>query len=114
MKFEEAISPTLYNVHYYMPTKKETLINKAQNKKSKKSKIHKPDLSRPAANADLTIKEEYAIENFASGATWSHHVPGQAVRVPSGEKKVVRRKFPKTITINKKRRARNEIRKSSK
>lgn len=102
MKFEEAMSPTLYNVHYYMPTKKETLMNKAQNKKSKKSKIRKPDLDRATANADLSaMTEEFAVSSFA--ATGKADVLGVQKRVPD-DKKIVRRKFPKPVTLKKKRR----------
>ena len=78
MKFNEALKPTLYNVHSYIPTKKETLMQK--NKKKKKN------------------------ESISLGATTSQDVLG----LPNGveyideygkKQKVVRRKFPKTITI---------------
>ena len=82
MKFEEAMSPTLYNVHYYMPTKKETLIQKNMKKKKKK------------------VNEEFAISSFA--ATGKGDVLGVQQRLPD-DKKIVRRKFPKPITLKKKR-----------
>ena len=105
MKFEEALEPTLYNPHSYMPTKKETLMNKAQNGKKKKSKIRKPGMDRPAANADLStnVNEEYAVENFA--ATGAADVQGVQKRMYytdeyGRKKKLVRRKFPKRSKIN--------------
>lgn len=82
MKFEETLSPTLYNVHYYIPTKKETLIQKNMKKKKK-------------------VNEEFAFSSFA--ATGKGDVLGVEQRLP-GEKKIVRRKFPKPITLKKKRR----------
>lgn len=78
MKFEEALN---FDVHSYMPTKKETLIKKALGKKKRK---------------DESI--------VSTGATGSSDVQG----LPNGieyvdeygkRKKIVRRKFPKTITI---------------
>lgn len=83
MKFEETLSPTLCNVHYYMPTKKETLIQKNMKKKKKK------------------VNEEFAVSSFAS--TGKEGVLGVQKRVPD-DKKIVRRKFPKPVTLKKKRR----------
>ena len=102
MKFEEALKPTPYNVHSYMPTKKETLINKSQ-KKRKNSKIRKPDMDKPAANADLSsVTEEYAVENFAAtGAADVQGIPSNFEYVDGygRKKKIVRRKFPKRKKI---------------
>lgn len=106
MKFEETLSPTLYNVHYYMPTKKETLINKAQNKKEKKSKIRKPSLDKATANADLSaMTEEFAASAFA--ATGKGDVLGVQQRIPD-DKKIVRRKFPKPVALSRKKKRRKK------
>lgn len=87
MKFEDVMSPTMYNVHYYIPTKKETLMQKNMKKKKK-------------------VNEEFAVSSFA--ATGKGDVLGVQKRVPSGEKKIVRRKFPKPIALSKSKKRRKK------
>lgn len=77
MKFEEALKPTIYNIHSYMPTKKETLIQK--NKKKRK------DESIGATGAS-------DVQGLPNGVEY--------VDEYGKRKRIVRRKFPKRVKIN--------------
>lgn len=80
MKFEEALSPVLYNTHPYLPTKKETLIQKNKKKKRKDESISIGGATSKADVLGLPNGVEYTDEY-------------------GKKQKVVRRKFPKRITI---------------
>lgn len=86
MKFEEALQPTLYNTHPYNPADRWTLVHKAQKQKKKKD-----------------MNEEFAASSFA--ATGKQDVQGVQKRIQYTDnygkrKKIVRRKFPKPVSIN--------------
>lgn len=81
MKFEEALKPTLYNSHPYMPTKKETLVQKNKKRKKKNESISVGGATSAADVQGVPKSIEYSDEY-------------------GKRKKIVRRKFPKRVKIN--------------
>lgn len=76
MKFEEALT---FDVHSYLPTKKETIIKKALEKKKKRK------------DESIGATGQGDVQGLSNGIEY--------VDEYGKRKKIVRRKFPKTITI---------------